>query len=213
MTAASWMFGHFFAGTRVGCFSNHSAVNELLDLPYTSVVHVHQWLGASTLWATLVDAAFGHRLPVEAFGYRTLTIATARAVACKPGQFMRVAVPTVSAAEYHGGPSPTPTAAPSPSSSPPPPARATNGLQRSASISTLKTTPIVTRTNPLRVLLQGPFGLPNRLATEYASFHSLVFYVGGIGVGPACRVAALDAQEAAAVAAAAAAMALSGSGY
>ncbi|KAI9339779.1 hypothetical protein DFJ73DRAFT_565385 [Zopfochytrium polystomum] len=281
--------------------AKYSAVNDLLGLPYTAVVRVHQWLGYATLWYTLFHVSVGlldeqwgalsffqllfvprkgrdgkttwgqenylfvfgawatialifvvltslsfvrrkaynvfyishfavilfilfsyfhasmsifYAIPglalwtldgfirlasrfkanvvtnyvKEECGYRTVTVSTVRAVACKPGQFLRVAVPAVNALEYHPwsvlratSDSVTFLFAP----------EAGSDKQWTAKVGKYLDEHAVNPADgskPPRFLLQGPFGLPSRLALEHSSYHSIVLYVGGTGVAPALAI-------------------------
>ncbi|KAI9363532.1 hypothetical protein DFJ73DRAFT_956569 [Zopfochytrium polystomum] len=115
----------------------------------------------------------------EPCGYRTLTVATARAPHCQPGQFLRVAVPAVAAAEFHpwsvvraDSDSVTFLFAAGPT--------AGNWTARVADhLDSVGTQ------GSLR--LQGPFGRASALPADRA-LHSLVLYVGGTGVAPALSI-------------------------
>ncbi|KAI9339791.1 hypothetical protein DFJ73DRAFT_779220 [Zopfochytrium polystomum] len=124
----------------------------------------------------------------EECGYRTVTVSTARAVICKPGQFLRIAVPAVNPLEYHPWSvvrttSDSVTFLFAESHGAP--------TQWTAKVAAYLDSASINPTDgskPPRVHVQGPFGLPSRLAVEHRQYHSIVLYVGGTGVAPALAI-------------------------
>ncbi|KAI9362456.1 ferric reductase like transmembrane component-domain-containing protein [Zopfochytrium polystomum] len=125
----------------------------------------------------------------EECGYRTITVKTHRGTTCRPGQFMRVAVPAVSAFEYHPwsvlrATDTTVTFLFAPASSKPAQwtSKVVKYLDESASDLNAP------GAKPPKVRLQGPFGRAAGIAADFDAYHSIVLYVGGTGVAPALAI-------------------------
>ncbi|KAJ1567461.1 hypothetical protein HK405_005888 [Cladochytrium tenue] len=117
---------------------------------------------------------------------RTFTVTTPLASLCRPGHFMRVCLPAVSALEFH----PFTVARVSYDAvtflvAPSRPGqwthRALTHLEAAINFSHTAPAPVAAR-------LQGPLGCPSRFAVRHRDYHSVAFYVAGTGAAPAFAI-------------------------